>query len=294
MSIIWLIIKVILFVLLGIVVLLLTGIAIILLAPIHYEVYAEKYDDLMYDIHFRYLKGIKGSFYLEDGIKKHTVSVFGKILYNNKVEEEVVEQSVSINDYNKESRTTEDKNKGLETNKGTNHKASSYSKAYFNQQKQKRKEVVSKEKVASPIAKEVEDTTNEVTEEVKHQTKDKIEEMPKSSIKEILFNPLTYRGIKHIIRAVWDIVKIIAPKEWDFEVVLGTGDPGDTGELIAKLTLLYPIYYAHGIIRGDFEKECLMGGCLMSGKFRLGQILRRLIQLYLQKDVRAFIHLILK
>jgi len=280
MSILWLIIKVILFMLLGIVVFLVTGVAIILLAPIRYEVYAEKYDELIYDIHFRYLRGIKGSFYLEDGIKNHKVSMFGKIFYEEKVKEhkveddKVMEQSSQSNGYIKE-LVQQDRN-------GPKYR------------KQAKKEILSKKIIEPSITKEIKHTTQEAAEQVKEQTKREIKEIPRLGSKEILLNPLTYRAIKCLVRAIWDILKIIAPKEWDFEVVLGTGDPGDTGELIAKLILLYPIYYPHGIIRGDYEKKCLMGGCLIKGKFRLGQIAIRLIQLYLQRDVRAFMHLILK
>lgn len=262
MSILWLIIKVILFALLGIAILLAVGLAILLLAPIHYEAYAEKYDELMYDIHCHYLRGIKASFFLEDKVKVHKVSVFGKILYENRAKESEVTREAS-------ERCSEHK-------------------------KQVKKEVVSEKIIKQPITKDIEHTTKEAAEKVKDETKQKIKEVSDSSIKEVLLNPLTYHAGKCMIRGIWDILKVVTPKEWDFEVVIGTGDPADTGVLIAKLTLLYPIYYSHGIIRGDYEKACLMGGFLIKGKFRLGQIAIRLIRLYLEKDVRTFINLILK
>lgn len=293
MSILWLIIKVILFALLGIVALLLTGLAIILLAPIHYEAYVEKYDDLIYDVHFRYLKGIKGSFSLGEGIKCHKVSIFGKILYEDKVEEnDVVEQPSQTDNHNKEPVQKYKNEQGTQTSRVVS--GSAHAEGSSKYQNQVKKETLCKKKIESPIAKDVEHTTQEEVEQVKEQAKHAIKEMPDSGIKEILLDPLTYRAGKRIMRGIWGILKVMAPKEWDFEIVLGTGDPGDTGALIAKLILLYPIYYPHGIIRGDYEKECLMGGFLVKGKFRLGQIVRHLIQLYLQKDVRTFIHLILK
>lgn len=259
-----------LLVLLGSFILLVAGLTVILLAPIHYEAYAEKYDELIYEVHFRYLKGIKGSFHLENGTKLHEVRAFGKTLYKDKVQEESNLQTESDNQMKK----------SLE--------------AYAEPIKQPEEKRVSKKVIKSPMAKNVEQTTQKAAETIKDAADDQLEQIPRSQIKEMLLDPMTYRVAKYMIKGIWDILKVVAPKEWDFEVVVGTGDPGDTGELIAKLTLLYPLYYTHGIIRGDYEKQCLMGGFLMKGKFRLGQIVIRLAQLGLQKDIRAFIHFILK
>ena len=71
MSILWLIIKIILVVLLALLILLILGLLIILICPISYEVYLEKYDELIYDIKFTYLGLIRGRFCLEKDYKKH-------------------------------------------------------------------------------------------------------------------------------------------------------------------------------------------------------------------------------
>lgn len=295
MSILWLIIKVILFALLGIVALFVVGLAILLLAPIHYEAYTEKYDELMYDIHFHYLRGIKGSFFLEDEVKDHKVSIFGKILYEDRAKEsEVVREVSEIRGNNKGSEQRYKNEKDTQTNRVLHESPNTSSERCSENKKQIKQEVVSEKIIKQPITKDIEHTSKEAAEKVKDETKQKIKEVSASGIKEILLDPLTYHAGKCMIRGGWDILKVIAPKEWDFEIVIGTGDPADTGALIAKLTLLYPIYYSHGIIRGDYEKACLMGGFLIKGKFRLGQIVIRLIRLYLEKDVRTFINLILK
>lgn len=259
-----------LWLLLGSFILLVLGLIVILLAPIHYEAYAEKYDDLIYEIQFRYLKGIKGSFQLEEGTKLHEIRVFGKVLYENKVEKE------------------------LQLHTKLDNKMEKNLEADTQPRMQVKEETVSKKVIKSSIAENVDETTQKAAKTVKDVADHKIEEIPRSQIKDMLLDPVTYRVSKYMIKAIWDILKVVAPKEWDFEVVVGTGDPADTGELIAKLTLLYPLYYNHGIIRGDYEKQCLMGGFLIKGKFRLGQIIIRLVHLGLQKDVRAWIYSILK
>lgn len=270
MSIVWFIIKVMLWALLGSLILIVAGLTVVLLAPIHYEAYAEKYDKLIYEIHFRYLKGIKGSFHLEDGRKLHEIRVFGKILYEDKVE------------------------KKLEMHTELDNSIKKTPKAAYQPKMQVKEETVSKKIIKSSTAKNVEQTTEKAAETIKDVADNKLEQIPRSQIKDMLLDPMTHRVSKYMIKAIWDILKVVAPKEWDFEIVVGTGDPGDTGELIAKLTLLYPLYYNHGIIRGNYENQCLMGGFLIKGKFRLGQIVIRLVHLGLQKDVRAWIHFILK
>lgn len=295
MSILWLIIKVILFVLLGIVVILITGLTIILLAPICYEAYVEKYDKLIYDMHISYLRGIKGIFYLENGVKNHKFTVFGKVLYEDKEVDEEGECPPSQTKASSYEQGNKHKAKqSAQMNRVPSGKSQRDHEELPCDKEQSKQEALSKKIIDTPLAEDLEHIVQENAQEVREQATQKIKEMPFSGIKEILLDPLTYRAVKLIIRGIWHIFKVIAPKEWDFEVVVGTGDPGDTGELIAKLTMLYPIFYQHGIIRGDYENECLMGGALVKGKFRLGQIVIRLVKLYLQKDVRAFIHLILK
>lgn len=295
MNILWLIIKVILFVLLGVAGMLIIGLAILLLAPVRYEAYVEKYDELIYDMNICYLRGIKGIFYLENGVKNHKVTVFRKVLYQDKVIDK--EDGCHPSQTKTSNHVQEKKHKAEQTTQSSRVPSgklqSDYEELLYDK-KQSDQETSSKKIIKTPLTEDIEHIIEENTQELGEQATQKIKEMPYLGIKEILLNPLTYRAIKLIIIGIWNIFKEIAPKEWDFEVVIGMGDPGDTGELIAKLTMLYPIYYQHGIIRGDYEHECFMGGALVRGKFRLGQILMHLVKLYLQKDVRAFIHLILK
>ena len=89
-------------------------------------------------------------------------------------------------------------------------------------------------------------------------------------------------------------MKYILPRKWSYELVIGKEDPADTGELIAKLTMLYPLYYKNGIISGDFEKSGIWGGFLAKGKFSILGILRRIVVFALRPVVRKYIKLILR
>lgn len=259
MSIVWFIIKIILFVLIGI--LLLGGVVIttILLAPIRYDVYFSKYEELVYDIKIRYLLGIKACFYLDKGAKKHRVSLFGKKLY------EVNETNASNEDHTMQAESLKIK----ENNESI-------------------MQTITQESSKSP-------NTPVETKQPKLENKQRKSKNAQAvDIKKMLLDPLTYKAMKRLVQGIWKLLKIIAPKEWDFEVIVGTGEPADTGELIAKLTMLYPMYYQHGIIKGNYEEKCLMGGCLLKGKFRLIQIAILAVSIYLDKHVNAFVHLIKK
>lgn len=263
MSILWFIIKLILFILLGILLLLVLVLGLVLLIPIRYEGYFAKYEEMAYEIKIRYLPGIKIDFDLNQGIKRHQVSVFGKKIYKVNKDQDLNEQ--------KKNQDPEIPDREV-IHKKTN------------------KEQRAKKQVSQNIS-----AKNKLIEEEKNisvSSQSQIEKAESIDIKEILLDPLTYKAFKRLLIRSWQFIKIIGPREWDFEVVVGAGTPADTGEFIAKLTMLYPFYYRHGIIRGDYEKECLMGGFLVKGRFNLIQIIILLARLYFDKEIHAFIQLI--
>lgn len=260
MSILWFIIKLILVILLGILLLSLMILGIVLLVPIRYEGYFAKYEEMAYEVKIRYLPGIKADFYLEKGIKRHQVNVLGKKVY--KVNE--------VQDSN-EQKVEEEKEEPLPE------------KVQMEELTHKKKNGRVYKKVSVQLPEKVEGTTEEIGAKAKS-----------IDIKELLVDPFTYKAFRRLLIGIWQLIKIIGPKEWDFEVILGKGDPADTGELIAKLTMLYPLYYKHGIVRGDYEKECLMGGCLIKGRFNLMQVIILMVRLYFNEDIHAFVHLIKK
>lgn len=264
MSILWLIIKWILFILVGILLLLVLVVGLVLVIPIRYEGYFAKYEEMAYEIKIRYLPGVKIDFDLSQGIKRHQVSLFGKKIYEVNEKQDLDEQK-------------KDQNPKMQDREVMNRKA--------NQEQQAKKQAT--QNIASE---------NKSTEEKNNlaSSQKQIEEAESIDIKAILWDPLTYKALKQLLIRSWQFVKIIGPREWDFEVVVGAGTPADTGELIAKLTMLYPLYYRHGIIRGDYEKECLMGGFLVKGRFHLIQIIVLLIRAYLDKEIHAFIRTIKK
>lgn len=107
------------------------------------------------------------------------------------------------------------------------------------------------------------------------------------------FKDIGYDVVKEIFKLLKCILKVIAPSRWDFQLIVGKGDPAETGECIAKLIMLYPLYYKHGIIQGDYERECLEGGFWMEGRFRIGQLLFCFISFLTKSSVRKIIKIFL-
>lgn len=261
MEMIGLIFKILLFLLLGILGIFTLGVTLVLIAPIHYIIYFEHYGTVIYDIKVRYLKGFRMDFVCQEEQKKHEVVFFGKKLYELKDEkvQEVKEKS----------------------------KSSSKTKTV--------KKVIHKKQVTqSKVTKEMTAESKAALQDTKEKAQKKAETVSYQQIKAILTNKNTYRVLKTFLIWLWRLGQYLWPKEWDFELVIGKEEPAETGELIAKLTMLYPLYGDQGIIRGDFEKSCLAGGFLAKGSFRLGGIVWRVIWLLCHTSIREMIKCILR
>lgn len=286
MNILWLIIRIILWLLLVLIGLIVGAILIILLAPIRYEVYFSKEEQVTYDIRVRYLGGISAKFFQDFKETKHVVRAFWKTLYKKEL---CLDEDSKLADKEKDATSPVQGLSLKKTEESASQRGSSV-KVLSNQEKTIEKEEV----MDSKIQQETEEEIREINEKVREETNEFVERSSFSTIWTFLSDKSTYKAIKEIGKCVWRIFKCIRPHQCDFELVIGEEDPADTGELIAKLTLLYPLYYQHGIIRGHYEKACVEGGFLVKGKFRLGCILWQIIRCIISPPVWKMIQLISK
>lgn len=289
MGILWLIIKTILFVLLGILLLLILLLLIILLAPIRYEVYFEKYDDVEYEAEISYLKWIRGRFVQANGIKNHEVKAFGKVFYKNKGEK-IEEESVKNTNNQKEKTPIKHEVKNevslpKEIKKGNINTVLHHSKSI---QRNKKVETIKKTEIIKKI------DPPAAANDIKDETIGTVKNAGFTQIKELFLNQAFIKVLQQILISSKYLIKYIMPREWSYEIIIGQEDPADTGELIAKLTMLYPLYYRKGIIRGNYEEEGIWGGFLANGKFRVIGIIRIIVRLLLNKIVREYIKKIIE
>lgn len=290
MGILWLIIKIILWTILiciGLFILLCT---ILLIAPIRYEVYLEKYEALNYEIKVRYLGGVKVHFYLKESLKCHQIKVFGKRLYFEEENLDVtkVQEVEEILDPEEEHSLVDCQHEQIRDVK------INIQDQLLTEKQEQAMRCSSLEESAKTSEQDVAKTTQS---KVKKKVKEEAEREKQAATdwKQMLRAiPDLYGVIKGICKLVKALFIYIKPKQWSFELVVGKEDPADTGELMAKLIMLYPLYYKHGIIKGDYEKDTICGGFLAEGRFCIGGILKRIIVFLWYKPVRLFIKTILR
>ncbi len=271
MGIIWLIIKIILWTILICMGLLVLASIILLLAPIRYEVYLEKYELLSYEIKVRYLGVVKWDFCLQEGIKYQQVKILGKRLY------------------------FEEKNlKEVQVEEGETFQEEA-SDAYSAQERKESE--ISSEHLISETTQGVEETVSKRTvKRYQSPTGKKTADERKTFDWRNTLSSITdlygvVKGVYHLIKGLLFYLK---PKEWSFELIVGREDPADTGDLMAKLIMIYPLYYKHGVIKGNYEKAMVSGGFLATGKFCVGGILKHIIAFLWYKPVRKSLKRILQ
>lgn len=90
------------------------------------------------------------------------------------------------------------------------------------------------------------------------------------------------------------LAKSLKPDKIEADLIVGTGDPASTGEILAAYGMLYPILGAHVRIVGDFERAHVEGFVFIKGKIRAFTFLRVAWKFYRNKDIRTLIRLFKK
>lgn len=99
------------------------------------------------------------------------------------------------------------------------------------------------------------------------------------------------KAVKVILREVFYLLRKLAPKKGKADVGFSAGDPALTGEILGGLSML-PLLYKKGVhVVPDFETDMfyILGEIDIRGRFRTYHILKCLIHLYKDDNVKAFI-----
>ena len=153
--------------------------------------------------------------------------------------------------------------------------------------------------VAQKNAEKTANKTQKVSEAViKEESEERLESEEGTTrrrvIKDLVLDERFFRLLKDILVMTKRLLEWISPHRIHFELVIGKRDPGETGELIALLTLFYPWYYKYGIIEGSYDEEGLWGECYAVGKLRLVTLIKIVILFIWNKEAREYIQLLLK
>ena len=87
------------------------------------------------------------------------------------------------------------------------------------------------------------------------------------------------------------LLKSIGPRKVAGTLLIGTGDPASTGEVMAAYGILYPLIGDHIALTPDFEQKIVEGELLIKGKITVFKAIKTAWIIYFNKDLRRLIKL---
>ncbi|MBD5532221.1 MAG: DUF2953 domain-containing protein [Lachnospiraceae bacterium] len=93
-------------------------------------------------------------------------------------------------------------------------------------------------------------------------------------------------------RELGRLLKHIAPTKLRGSLTIGMGDPAATGQIIAIVSMFYPIYGNNVSITADFDEKCMRGSLYLKGRIRIITLIRIAWRVYFNKDVKTFLHML--
>ncbi len=90
---------------------------------------------------------------------------------------------------------------------------------------------------------------------------------------------------------VFSLLKSISPRKIEGSLLIGTGDPASTGQVLAVYGMLYPLLGNHIDIVPDFEQQIVEGDLYVKGKITVFKALKTAWIVYFNKDLRRLIKL---
>jgi hypothetical protein len=108
-------------------------------------------------------------------------------------------------------------------------------------------------------------------------------------IKSTLENDIFKRAFELVKKKLIKIIKMILPDKYDIDLMLGTGDPAQTAEIMAGYGALYPYLYKKVRFEPDFERKVVMTDAHIKGHITLFTIVYSAAVCYFNKDVKKTI-----
>lgn len=93
-------------------------------------------------------------------------------------------------------------------------------------------------------------------------------------------------------KQVLSLLKSVLPKKITGKLLIGTGDPASTGQVLAIYGMLYPLIGDNIVITPDFEQQIIEGELLIKGRITAGKLLKVAFVVFFNKDIRRVIKLL--
>lgn len=291
MTILWLVLKIILITLLGIL-----GVGVVLILavvflPIAYNLEYEKYNEQQFKGSVKLFYFISLLYTYESNDSVAIIKVFGiPIKTIDSAEQESPVEGEQDHDEDEHSERT-----GMSA---TSNIAASQRDLESNKQVQPdRESIINTKRLSQAEHTSANTKDKEKQKKSKQPTKNKTKQPPQTDYldlaKQLWQSPDRNECFKAVVRLLGQLIKTIKPKRFYFDLLIGLENPADTGELIAKLTMAYPLYYKYGRIDGHYIEAGFWGELQASGKLSIYQILKPVVCFVLNKHVRRYINIIL-
>ena len=108
-------------------------------------------------------------------------------------------------------------------------------------------------------------------------------------IKSTLENDIFKRAFALVKKKLIKIIRMILPDKCDIKLLLGTGDPALTAEIMGGYGALYPYLYRKLKFEPDFERKVIMTDAHIKGHITIFTIVYSAAVCYFNKDVKKTI-----
>ncbi|MGL4736844.1 MAG: hypothetical protein ACRCW2_05250 [Cellulosilyticaceae bacterium] len=282
MSIIWLILKLILYLLLGVVGLALLVVLLIVLLPIAYEGKLHYDEGVCVQAKMKIFYIIKLQLLYKEEDLQTKITLFGREIFKEDVEEETIHPSPANMPKTKVSGAVTTPNMVQIPKESVNLNRSVSEDTL--QKTTEKKAFAPKTKTSKTKTTNMKKTKKSVWAAMK-EAWEVVNTLWTDANRKAFFC-----AVGKLLKALWYAIK---PHTLRFYLKVGRESPDETGRLIGWLACLIPFYAQYGYIVGDFEEEGISGEGEITGQFNIWCLVRPIIVLALNRSVRAYIHLIL-
>lgn len=104
----------------------------------------------------------------------------------------------------------------------------------------------------------------------------------------------TKQAVRLVLNQLMKIMRHVLPRKMDVRLVIGTGDPASTGQIMALQGMLYPILQDRVCIVPDFEEKHVEGTFHIKGHITVFRLLVCALRVVISKNFRQLIRLLRK
>lgn len=91
---------------------------------------------------------------------------------------------------------------------------------------------------------------------------------------------------------IFSLLKSVRPRKIKGSLLIGTGDPASTGQVLAAYGMLYPLIGNNIAVTPDFENQIIEGDLFVKGKITVFRLLKTAWIIFFNKDIRRVIKLL--